>query len=350
MNYQILQKYPHRRLNILTGEWILVSPGRLKRPWLGKIEQIERKSPPEYDPNCYMCPGNKRASGEINPDYKTTFVFNNDFPALHPDIPDIYLRLDNDLLIAHTEQGICRVLCYSPKHNLTLSEMEEDEIVNVINAWIEEYMDLLKLSFINYVLIFENKGELMGTSNPHPHCQIWAEKTIPVEPKKEFENSLNYFLKNKKCIICDYVNLELNLRERIVCENPDFVALVPFWAIWPFEVILIPKRHLNSLPEMEQSEVKNFAKILKNILVKYDNLFEISFPYSFGIHQKPKNKYDEFHFHAHFYPPLLRSANIRKFMVGYEMFANPQRDITPEQAAEKLRNLAEIHYKKLKAV
>jgi UDPglucose--hexose-1-phosphate uridylyltransferase len=347
---EIFTKYPHRRLNILTGEWILVSPGRLKRPWLGKTESSSQTPIPEYDPNCYMCPGNIRASGVANPNYKRTFVFDNDFPALLPNTPDKSNFNGNDLLHAHTEQGICRVVCFSPKHNLTLAEMDITEISFVIDTWIEQYIDLGKKEFINYVLIFENKGEIMGTSNPHPHCQIWAEKSIPVEPQKEIKNMQNYFDKKKKCILCDYLTLELNLKERIVCENDDFLTLVPFWSIWPYETMILPKDHLGSLTELNSKSKFNFADILKRTLVKYDNLFNIPFPYSAGIHQKPTDgiSYEEFHLHMHFYPPLLRSDKIRKFMVGYEMFGNPQRDITPEESAEKLKNLPEIHYKELK--
>jgi len=345
----ILNKYPHRRLNILTGEWILVSPERLKRPWLGKVETSTEISYPEYDPNCYMCPGNTRASGNVNPNYKRTFVFDNDFPALIPNRPTTVNFNKNDLLHAYAEQGICRVVCYSPKHNLTLAEMNTSDILTVINIWSKQYIELGKNDFINYVLIFENKGEIMGTSNPHPHCQIWAENSIPNEPKKEIENMRNYFSKKKSCILCDYLELELKLKERIVYENENFIALLPFWAIWPYETMIIPKQHVQCLPDLNSKMKNDFADILKKLLVKYDNLFQIPFPYSAGIHQKPTdgNKYDEFHMHMHFYPPLLRSAQIRKFMVGYEMFGNPQRDITPEESAEKLKNSPEIHYKKL---
>jgi UDPglucose--hexose-1-phosphate uridylyltransferase len=339
-------KHTHRRLNILTGEWILVSPNRLKRPWLGKVEKVPQISLPKYDPKCYLCPGNERANGEKNPVYDNTFVFDNDFSALSHDTPQTVLN-EKGLIKAEGEKGICRVVCFSPRHDLTLAEMEVREISNVIDVWRNEYVSLGSLDDVNYVQIFENKGELMGCSNPHPHCQIWAQSSIPVEPSKESSQIERYYKETGKCVICDYVALELKERQRIIYESEEFLVLVPFWAVWPFETMVVPKRHVQNIAEMTDSERDSFATALKNILVRYDNLFEVSFPYSAGIHQSPTDgeKHSEWHIHMHFYPPLLRSATVKKFMVGYEMLANPQRDITPETAADRLREMSITHYK-----
>jgi len=344
-----LQSKTHRRKNILTGEWILVSPGRLKRPWLGKVERMPVAVLPEYDAECYLCPGNKRANGEKNPKYRSTFVFDNDFSALTHQAGGSKINVDG-LIEAENESGICRVVCFSPRHDVTLAEMEEKQTAGVIEVWKKEYITLGKLDDVNYIQIFENKGELMGCSNPHPHCQIWAESVVPVEPAKESKNLEEYRKQSGKCMICDYIALELKQKERIVFETDLFVAVVPFWAVWPFEVLIAPKNHLASLAELEDNDIMDFAKDLKRITVKYDNLFEASFPYSSGIHQSPTDamEHPEWHFHTHFYPPLLRSASVKKFMVGYEMLANPQRDITAEAAAEKLREMSNIHYKKRK--
>lgn len=334
---------------MLTGEWVLVSPQRTKRPWLGQVERIWEEKLPSYDPNCYLCPGNERAGGVRNPLYTGTFVFDNDFPALLPDIPSAYFEKDG-MLVARAERGLCRVICFSPRHDITLPEMGREEIREVVDTWTDQWEEIGSLSFINYVQIFENKGEMMGCSNPHPHCQIWANETIPVEPSKEQISQLEYMKKNGRCLLCSYLVVEMEEGKRLVCENEHFVALVPFWAIWPFETLVLSKRHLGSLPELSYEERDGLADILKRLTTRYDNLFEISFPYSMGFHQKPTDgkDHEEWHLHLHFYPPLLRSATIRKFMVGYEMLANPQRDITPERSAEMLRSLSEIHYKSLK--
>lgn len=334
-----IAKHPHRRFNILTGEWMLVSPHRSKRPWQGKTEIVLTDKKPDYDSKCYLCPGNKRAGKAQNPRYKETFVFDNDFSALIPEISVV--EMHEDLLKAKSEPGICRVVCFSPKHNLTLADMSNNEIRKIIDVWTKEYEELGKREYINYVQIFENKGEIMGCSNPHPHGQIWAQNSIPVEPLKETEQMYKYMRINNRCLLCDYLKLEMNKRERIVAENEDFIVLVPFWAAWPFETLIISRRHLRNLSEMGEGEKNSFAEILKNITTKYDKLFNISFPYSAGIHQSPTdgNAHSEWHFHYHFYPPLLRSADIKKFMVGYEMLGNPQRDITAEFSAERLRNL-----------
>ncbi len=338
--------YPHRRKNILTGEWILVSPHRSQRPWQGEIAEQENQIRPSYDPECYLCPGNKRANGEVNPNYENTFVFTNDYSALIEDVPAKKVNRKN-LLIAKNEKGICRVVNFSPKHNLTLAEMNVDGIENVITTWQDEFKNLSSNKNINYVQIFENKGAMMGNSNPHPHCQIWAQESIPFEPQKELKQFQKYYSKNKKSLLSDYLKLELKQKERIVYENDSFAAVVPFWAIWPYETLIISKRKIANLLQLKEEEKKDFAKVISVITIKYDNLFNISFPYSAGIHQAPTdgNKYPEWHFHMHFYPPLLRSASIKKFMVGYEMLAEPQRDFTPEASAAILKNLSVKHYK-----
>ncbi|MGE5432319.1 MAG: UDP-glucose--hexose-1-phosphate uridylyltransferase [Syntrophomonadaceae bacterium] len=342
-----LNQSVHRRLNILTGEWILVSSERTKRPWQGKVDNAPPEAMPEYDQDCYLCPGNMRANGEYNPQYNSTYVFNNDFSALKLDTPEFTLN-ESELLIAHSEKGICRVICYSPLHNLTLAEMETGDIKEVVRTWEKEFEDLGSNPSINYVQIFENRGQLMGASNPHPHCQIWAEESVPVEPMKEQIKQLEYFTKKKKDLLLDYLSLELGKKERIVYENRSFVLLVPFWAVWPFETMIIPKRKIQSLKEFTEEEFALFADILKACTVKYDNIFNVSFPYSAGIHQAPTDglNHPEWQLHMHFYPPLLRSASIRKFMVGYELMANPQRDISPEKSAEILRETSLEHFNK----
>lgn len=341
-----LENHPHRRYNILTGEWIQVSPHRTKRPWQGKTEVQARESKPEYDPECYLCPVNLRAGGKKNPDYKNTFVFTNDFSALKPDTPSDIFNED-DLLIAKGEKGICRVICFSPQHNLTLPELDRKQLKSVVDVWAEQYEDLGSKDFINYVQIFENKGEIMGCSNPHPHGQIWAQETLPEEPKKEGIQQKNYYEKNGRTLLGDYLDLELKEDERIVTANDDFVVLVPFWAFWPFETLIISRRPFGSFTEMTQNEKNSLADIIKTVTTKYDNLFNISFPYSAGFHPSPTDGKDhpEWHFHMHFFPPLLRSATVKKFRVGYEMLANSQRDITAETAAALLRDQSTIHYK-----
>ena len=335
----------HRRFNPLTGEWILVSPQRTKRPWLGKVEETRIRKRPDYDKGCYLCPNNKRANEKINPDYSSTFVFDNDFSALQSNLTSLDVN-DSELLKAKSEKGICRVVCFSPKHNLTLAELELEDIINVVKTWQDEYSYLGSKTFINYVQIFENKGEIMGCSNPHPHGQIWAQESIPNEALKEQNNQFNYFIDKKKTLLNDYLNLEKQKRERIIFENEGFILLVPFWAIWPFETMIISKRSINNILRLNEEEIEDFAEILKMTTVKYDNIFNISFPYSAGIHQAPTDGKDhpEWHFHMHFYPPLLRSATIKKFMVGYEMLDEPQRDITPEKSAEILKKSDAVHY------
>jgi UDPglucose--hexose-1-phosphate uridylyltransferase len=339
---------PHRRLNLLTREWVLVSPHRAKRPWLGQVEKTQAKSLPEYDPTCYLCPGNERAGGVRNPPYTGTFVFDNDFAALLPEPSGEIHRDDSQLLVSEAERGICRVICFSPRHDLSLPELDVPDIENVIATWTEQSADLGGRDFIRYVQVFENKGEAMGASNPHPHSQVWASGHIPNEPGKELAAQTEYYHEQNRPLLADCIRAEQKRKERILASNDHFTALVPFWAIWPFEVLVSAHRPgLTRLTELTSTEVSALAEILKAVTTRYDNLFEISFPYSMGFHQAPYdgNPHPEWMLHAHFYPPLLRSATVRKFMVGYEMLAIPQRDITPETAAERLRSLPEVHYK-----
>ena len=339
-----LKSNTHKRFNILTNEWVLVSPHRNKRPWQGKKDKPSKKENKRYDENCFLCPGNFRANGEQNPNYKSTYSFINDYAALKSNSSNrIY---ENGLLKAKEESGICKVLCFSPDHSLTLPLMKIENIVSVIQMWIDNYIELGSLDEINHVQIFENKGSIMGCSNPHPHGQIWAQRSLPVEVVKKTNSQKKYWDKNKVSLLHQYSREELHLNERIIHENEYFVALVPFWAIWPYEAMIIPKRHVQSINQFSENEKVSFAEILKILTTKYDNLFETSFPYSAGIHQSPTDgdKHMEWQFHMSFYPPLLRSKEIKKFMVGYEMFANPQRDITAEYAANTLRNTSFEHY------
>ncbi|HUI11406.1 MAG TPA: UDP-glucose--hexose-1-phosphate uridylyltransferase [Bacteroidota bacterium] len=340
-----LSLHPHRRFNALNGEWVFVSPGRTNRPWQGKIETPSGTGRPRYDPGCYLCPGNERAGGARNPAYTSTFVFDNDYASLNPATPAARFR-KGDLLRAEGEAGTCRVVCFSPRHDRTLAEMDAGEIRGVVDMLAGEFASLGSRPYINYVQIFENKGEMMGCSNPHPHCQIWAERTIPVEPAKEMRRMAAYRRKHRRCLLCDYAALEAKLGERIVCANDAFVVIVPFWAVWPFETIVLSRRHVGTLIGLKGEERDALADILRRITVRYDNLFGVSFPYSSGFHQSPTDgtRHGEAHLHMHFYPPLLRSATVKKFMVGYEMMANPQRDITPEAAAVRLREQSEVHY------
>ena len=341
-----LNEHPHRRYNPLTRESILVSSHHVERPWRGQVEEQPKKERSPYDPECYLCPGNERAGGVRNPPYTNTFVFDNDFAALLPSTPDGRIS-KNGLLIVQSERGICQVICFSPRHDLTLAEMGRADICGVVDAWIEQYLELGALPFIRYVQIFENKGEMMGCSNLHPHGQIWANQTIPDEPAKECASLADYWKARGSCLLCDYLALEEDSQERIVCQNAHFVALLPFWAIWPFETMLICRRHIASLDGLDDAERDSLADILKRLTTRYDNLFEASFPYSMGFHQQPTDDHEHpgRHLHVHFYPPLLRSATVRKFMVGYEMLASPQRDLTPEASANSLRALSEVHYK-----
>jgi UDPglucose--hexose-1-phosphate uridylyltransferase len=338
--------HPHRRLNPLTGEWVLVSPHRTKRPWQGQVEKPAPEERPQHDPNCYLCPGNDRAGGVANPDYTDTFVFQNDFSALLPDVPKGRAS-DHELLRSESETGLCRVICFSPRHDLTLAEMEAGAIRKVVDLWTEQYEELGAMAPINHVQIFENKGAVMGCSNPHPHGQIWAQQSIPGEPAKELANMSLYFAEHGTTLLSDYLAVEVDRKERVVCDNEHFVAVVPFWAVWPFEVMVLCRRTVASLSELNEAEKDSLSDILKCVTTRYDNLFQCSFPYSAGIHQAPTDgaAHPECDLHVHFYPPLLRSATVKKFMVGYEMLADPQRDITPESSAAMLRELSDIHFK-----
>jgi UDPglucose--hexose-1-phosphate uridylyltransferase len=345
MNLRELATHPHRRLNPLTKEWVLVSPHRNERPWQGQVESVPIEKQPAYDPNCYLCPGNSRAGGARNPQYEGTFAFDNDFAALKPETARFSID-ESDLLIAQSESGRCRVVCFSPRHDLTIAQMRVLDIRRVVDAWIQEFQQLGDEPDISAVQIFENRGAIMGCSNPHPHGQIWANETVPNELAKEVESFRAYHQKHSATLLSDYLAREARDQERVVCENEHFVVVVPFWAVWPFETLLISRRPVSSLLDLQDQERTSLAAVLRQITIRYDNLFNTSFPYSMGFHQRPTDgeQYPEFHLHAHFYPPLLRSATIKKFMVGYEMLAMPQRDVTPELAAARLREVPARHY------
>ncbi|PID68570.1 MAG: galactose-1-phosphate uridylyltransferase [Flavobacteriales bacterium] len=334
-----LNTHPHRRYNILTEEWVLVSPHRTKRPWQGKTETSDKKKQITYDPECYLCPTNTRAGGAVNDDYKNTFVFKNDFGALLEDTP--LFDFKDGLLKAEGEKGICKVVCFSPNHSLTIPDMEIEDLKKVVTVWKKEFKELSEISGINYIQIFENKGAIMGCSNPHPHGQIWAQYAIPTEIQKKTHSQKKYFEKHGTSLLQNYLSQELAEDIRVISKNDSFVTLVPFWAIWPYEAMIIPKRKMANILEMNEKEKEDFAGQLKTLTQKYDALFDTSFPYSSGIHQAPTDgrSYDTWHWHMSFYPPLLRSATVKKFMVGYEMFAMPQRDITAESAAAQLKAL-----------
>jgi UDPglucose--hexose-1-phosphate uridylyltransferase len=345
MSSRDLRDAPHRRWNPLLREWVLVSPHRTKRPWLGQVAIPAIPQQISYDPECYLCPGNSRAGGTRNPAYISTFVFDNDYPALLPDaLPG---EIDRDgLIVARAERGICRVVCFSPRHDLTIPRMKPEEVRQVVDVWTDQYRDLGALPWVQHVQIFENRGALMGASNPHPHCQIWANEELPNQPERELSAQLAYRQAHGACLLCSYLTTELQASERIVAENKGFVALVPYWAVWPFEIMILSRRHVSSLVELSEEDRNDLAEIMRRVTIRYDNLFKTAFPYTMGFHQQPTDdkQYPEFHFHAHYFPPLLRSATVQKFMVGYEMLGTPQRDITAESAATLLRDLSQIHF------
>ncbi|MFV9506038.1 MAG: UDP-glucose--hexose-1-phosphate uridylyltransferase [Oscillochloridaceae bacterium umkhey_bin13] len=342
----IPDEHPHRRYNPLTDEWVVVSPNRTKRPWQGQVETPPPDTRPAYDPQCYLCPGNSRAGGVSNPAYPGTFVFDNDFAALMADTPEGEMAVSREpgapaLLLAHAERGICRVVCYSPQHNLSMGQLEPAALQAVVNTWAEQYTELGAMAWVQSVLIFENRGAMMGASNPHPHGQIWATSFLPGNVAREDTSQRQYYARTGRTLLADYLQIELEREERIVCANAHFVALVPYWAVWPFETILIPRHPVASLPALSSAERVDLAAILQDLTGRYDRLFAVSFPYSMGFHQAPTDgtAHPAWHLHAHFLPPLLRSATVRKFMVGFELLGEPQRDITPEQAARRLREV-----------
>ncbi len=348
MDTEALFTAPHRRRNLLTGEWVLVSPQRTARPWRGQMETPPAGARLAHDPDCYLCPGNARAGGVVNPDYDATFVFDNDFAALRPDTAPGELRhgltaAGPPLLRAEAERGICRVVCFSPRHDLTLADMPPADLRRVVDTWAEQTAALGAIPWVSHVQVFENRGALMGASNAHPHGQIWADERLPNEPAKELVEQRAFAAASGGCLLCDYLALEVRLGERLVCANDHWVALVPFWAVWPYETLLLPRAHCATLTDLSDAARDALADILGRLTRRYNRVFDVSFPYSMGFHQRPTDGklYPFWHLHAHFYPPLLRSAAVRKFMVGYELLGQPQRDITPESGAARLRALPE---------
>lgn len=341
----LLADQPHRRFNALTGEWVFVSPHRTQRPWQGRIEPASAVTKPHYDPQCYLCPGNLRANGERNPAYSATHVFTNDYPAFLPDTLGTDLS-SNSLMRAHSQAGTCKVICYSPRHDLTLAQMSPAAIRGVVDTWADQINELEQRW--RWVQVFENKGELMGCSNPHPHGQIWASDFIPAEPAQELMRQQWWYEANHTRLLLDYAELEAGRGERVILQNDHWLVVVPWWAVWPYETLVLPRRPVSRLPELSAAERDTLADILSRLLACYDALFETSFPYSFGWHGTPATPQNELpiqygaQLHAHCYPPLLRSASVKKFMVGYEMLAEAQRDLTPEQAAQRLRDMSQL--------
>ncbi|HEV2322458.1 MAG TPA: UDP-glucose--hexose-1-phosphate uridylyltransferase [Terracidiphilus sp.] len=339
-------QHPHRRWNPLRQAWVLVSPHRTQRPWQGEVAQKSTPQAITYDPQCYLCPGNPRAGGAVNPNYDSVFSFVNDYAALLPEPQPEPAPPASPLLVSAPARGLCKVLCFHPDHSLTLARMTRPEIRVVIDAWASEYEHIAALNWIRYIQIFENRGALMGASNPHPHCQIWSTDYVPDEPAAETVAQREHFDRTGRCLLCEYLAAESAERTRVIFENDHFAALVPWWAVWPFEVLIVSRAHRAALPQFTTDERDALADTLKRMTTRFDNLFETSFPYTMGFHQAPLDGADhpEWHFHAHFYPPLLRSATVRKYMVGFEMLGMPQRDITAESAADRLRACSEEHF------
>ncbi|XP_077989138.1 galactose-1-phosphate uridylyltransferase-like [Glandiceps talaboti] len=339
--------HQHVRYNPLRGDWVLVSAHRMKRPWKGQVEKPPDDTVPRHDPKNPLCPGNTRANGKVNPDYDSVFVFDNDFPALLDEGAPSPGPSEHELLRSESAFGKCQVMCFHPWSDITLPIMSLAEIRRVIDEWATITQDLgIKHQWVQ---IFENKGAIMGCSNPHPHCQVWASSFLPNEARCEHNSQKDYYKRNNSPMLVDYVRIELDKKDRIVVDNGSWLAVVPYWAVWPYETLLLPKQHRLRLPDLTNEERDDLADIMKTLLTKYDNLYETSFPYSMGWHGAPSGEYykedcNHWQLHAHFYPPLLRSATVKKFMVGYEMLAQAQRDLTAEQAAEKLRDLPIQHY------
>lgn len=338
------QTQPHRRRNALTGEYVLVSPHRTKRPWQGKTENLALTQQPAYDPQCYLCPGNSRAGDAKNPDYTSTFVFTNDFAALLPDTPTF--EATSHLLSSESVRGECRVICFSPRHDLTLAEMDLAQLRRVVDLWTQQQAELGQR--YAWVQIFESKGKIVGASNAHPHGQIWASNFLPNEIVNENKHQRAYFEQRGKPLLLEYAELELTSGERVVAENGHWLVVVPYWAYWPFETLVLPKRHVLRLDELSGDEKNGLSDVLKAMLVRFDNLFETSFPYLSGWHGAPttEGNFEHWQLHAHYYPPLLRSASVQKFVASYEWLAESQRDLTAETAAAQLRAVSDVHYKK----
>ncbi len=339
---ELFKESPHRRWNPLRREWVVVSPHRTQRPWQGQTEETATVTAKSYDPECYLCPGNVRAEGHRTPAYADTYLIEKDFAALKSDVAPAEFDIENaGLLRATTERGVCRVLCFDPRHDLTLATMGVEGIRRVVDVWAAQECELAAREDIRYVQIFENRGAMMGASNPHPHGQIWATEHIPNEPAAELVSQSEYLAERARPLLLDYLDLELKLQERVVAENDSWAALVPFWAVWPFETLLLPRAHVSTLNDLHAKGRDGLASILKVVTAGYNRVFNAPFPYSMGFHGAPCDSvgHPEWQLHAHFYPPLLRSATIRKFMVGFELLGSPQRDITPESAAETLRRV-----------
>ena len=333
----------HARRNPLTGEWLLVSPHRLQRPWQGQVETQEVEQLPRYDPGCYLCPGNSRANDEHNPDYQGAFVFDNDFPALTRESE--LAETSQPLFQARPESGRCRVVCYTERHDLRLATMSDSDLRVALEAIIDEFSTLDQQEDIGYVQVFENRGAMMGCSNEHPHAQIWATENVPTEAAKELAAQSDYLAEHGTPLLTDYLQAELEEGSRVISESEFFVAVVPYWAVWPYEALILPRRLVAAPDQLQEDEIAALAETLKAVLSSYDLLFSTSAPYSMGLHARPSDgvPHPEWQFHIHIYPPLLRSATVRKHLVGFEMLGMPQRDLTPEVAAEALREAIQRH-------